>query len=87
MLWENLNYLERHQTQMNYPAYRAKGWPIGSAVTESGVKLFNKRFKGTEQFWNEAGAEAILALRALWLSQDQRWHHYWLYGHFLRKVA
>ena len=87
VLWENLTYLERHQGQMKYPEYRGKGWPIGSGVTESGVKLFNKRVKGTEQFWNEAGAEAILALRALRLSQDNRWHHYWLWGHLPRKAA
>lgn len=87
VLWENLTYLERHRGQMDYPAYRARGWPIGSGVTESGVKLFNKRVKGTEQFWNESGAEAILALRALYLSQDDRWGHYWLYGQLLRKAA
>lgn len=87
VIWENLTYLERHQGQMDYPGYRAKGWPMGSGVTESGVKLFNKRVKGTEQFWNESGAEAILALRALWLSQDDRWHHHWLCGHLPRKAA
>lgn len=84
---ENLGYMERHQRQMDYPAYRARGWPIGSGVTESGVKLFNKRVKGTEQFWSEQGVEAMLALRALWLSQDDRWNHYWLCGHMLRKAA
>lgn len=87
VVWENLGYLERHQGQMDYPAYRHKGWPIGSGVTESGVKLFNKRVKGTEQFWNASGAESILALRALWLSQDDRWRHYWLYGHLPRMAA
>jgi hypothetical protein len=87
VVWENLGYLQKHQGQMDYPAYRARGWPIGSGVTESGVKLFNKRVKGTEQFWNESGAEATLALRALRLSQDERWHHYWLYGTLLRQAA
>ena len=87
VLQENLTYLQRHQTQMDYPYYRKRGWPIGSGVTESGVKQFNKRVKGTEQFWNQQGAEAILALRALWLSQDDRWHHYWLYGRLLRQAA
>jgi hypothetical protein len=47
-----------------YPHYRAKGWPIGSGVTEAGVKQFNKRVKGSEQFWHEEGVEPILALRA-----------------------
>ena len=46
-------------------------------MTESGVKQFNKRVKSTDQFWNEPGVEAILALRALWFSQDGRWLHYW----------
>jgi len=36
--------------------------------TEAGVKQFNKRVKGTEQFWSEDGVEAILCLRGLWLS-------------------
>ena len=87
VLQENLTYMQRHAGQMDYPTYRAKGWPIGSGVTESGVKLFNKRVKGTEQFWNEPGVEAIMALRAMWLSQDDRWHHYWWYGRVLRQAA
>lgn len=84
---ENLTYVRRHHRQMDYPRYRAHGWPIGSGVTESGVKLFNKRVKGTEQFWREEKVEAILALRALWLGQDERWQHYWLCGELLRNAA
>lgn len=72
-----VDYFEKHRAHMDYSAYRKKGWPIGSGVTESGVKQFNKRVKGTEQFWTPTGAEAILALRGLWLSQDDRWTHYW----------
>lgn len=87
VLSENLCYVQRHQKQMDYPRYRSLGWPIGSGVTESGVKLFNKRVKGTEQFWNEDGAESILALRALRLSQDARWQHYWLCGDLPRQAA
>lgn len=84
---ENLGYFSRHGHQMNYPQYRAKGWPIGSGLIESTVKQFNKRVKGTEQFWNEPGAESILALRALWLSQDDRWDHYWLCRKLPRQAA
>jgi hypothetical protein len=62
---------------MNYSEYRAKGWPVGSGNTEAAAKQFNKRLKGTEQFWAPKGAEAILNLRALWLSQDARWQRYW----------
>jgi len=77
VLANNLNYFRTHRRHMDYPTYRRKGWPIGSGVTESAVKQFNKRVKGTEQFWNVSGVESILALRALWLSQDDRWQRYW----------
>lgn len=77
VLANTLCYFEKHRPHMDYPAYRKTGWPIGSGVTESGVKQFNKRVKGTEQFWTPHGAEAILALRGLWLSQDDRWTRYW----------
>ena len=77
VLANNVGYFQTHRRHMDYPTYRRKGWPIGSGVTESGVKQFNKRVKGTEQFWSLAGVETILALRALWLSQDDRWQCYW----------
>ena len=41
------------------------------------MKQFNKRVKGTEQFWSEAGVETILSLRGTWISQDERWERYW----------
>lgn len=71
-------YFQKHRDQVDYPTYRAKGWPIGSGITESGVKLFGKRVKGTEQFWNVHGAETILALRSKWLSEDEESKYYWL---------
>jgi hypothetical protein len=77
VLASSVGYFQAHQRHMDYPTYRAKGWPIGSGVAESGVKLFNKRVKGTEQFWNPPQVESILSLRALWLSQDGRWSRYW----------
>ena len=77
-LASNVDYFTRHKDHIDYPAYRAKGWPIGSGITESGVKLFGKRVKGTEQFWSVEGAEAILALRSKWLSEDEESSYYWL---------
>ena len=74
----NVGYFQRHGGQMDYPRYRRLGYPIGSGITESGVKQFNKRVKGTEQFWNRQGVEPILALRGLWISEDRRWDDYWL---------
>ena len=80
VLSKTAGYFQRHRDQIDYPRYRAKGWPIGSGITESGVKLFGKRLKGTEQFWNVPGAEAIMALRSKWLSEDEQSKYYWL-GH------
>lgn len=77
VLANNVGYFTTHRAHMDYPRYRRKGWPIGSGVTESAVKLFNKRVKGTEQFWSIPGVESILALRGMWLSQDDRWSRYW----------
>jgi hypothetical protein len=74
---QNVGYFTRHRAHMDYPRFRGNGWPIGSGVTEAGVKRCNKRVKGTEQFWSEAGVEAILCLRASWISQDQRWERHW----------
>jgi hypothetical protein len=74
---QNVGYFTKHQEHMRYPEYRRKGWPIGSGVTEAAVKQFNKRVKGTEQFWSAGGIESILALRATWIDQDQRWERYW----------
>ena len=77
VLASNVAYFTTHRDHMNYPEYRRRGWPIGSGETEAAVKQFNKRVKGTEQFWSTDGVEAILALRALWVSQDDRWQDYW----------
>jgi len=77
ILAQNVGYFSKHKEHMRYPEYRAKGWPIGSGVTEAAVKQFNKRVKGTEQFWLREGVEPILALRSLWISQDERWEKHW----------
>jgi len=77
VLRQNVGYFTRHAAHMDYPESRRRGWPTGSGVTEAGVKQFNKRVKGTEQFWSEAGVETILSLRGTWISQDERWERYW----------
>lgn len=70
-----VGYFASRRERMDYPRYRRNGWPVGSVVTESGVKLFNKRVKGTEQFWTTSGAEAILQLRGEWLTEPQGLHY------------
>jgi hypothetical protein len=67
-----LGYVERNRERMDYPRYRRLGLPVGSALVESLIKQINHRVKGTEQFWNNGGLEAILQVRAAYLSQDGR---------------
>jgi hypothetical protein len=77
VLAANVGYFEKNAAHMDYPKYRRKGWPIGSGNVEAGIKQFNKRVKGTDQFWQPPGAEAMLNLRACLISQDGRWSRYW----------
>jgi hypothetical protein len=72
-----LTYLQNHQGQMHYPEYRRQGLPITSSYVESAVKQFNQRVKGTEKFWSEEGAEAILQLRADHLSDHEPLQRFW----------
>jgi hypothetical protein len=72
-----LTYLQNNQSRMQYAAYRRQGLPITSSYVESAVKQFNQRAKGTEKFWSEEGAEAILQLRGDYLSEDQPLNPFW----------
>lgn len=81
------SYFPNNWEAIDYPTYRASGWPIGSGVMEGGVKQFGIRLKGSEKFWNvfdteaergdKTGAEEMLALCALHFSEDGRWQRYW----------
>ena len=53
------------------------GCPITSSHMESTVKMFNRRVKGTEKFWSEEGAEAIVQLRAEHLSETEPLKTFW----------
>lgn len=77
ILAEALTYLTNQQSRMNYPAYRCWGLPITSSVMESTVKQINYRVKGSEKFWSQPGAEALLQLRADQLSDTAPLEHYW----------
>jgi hypothetical protein len=76
ILVQERGYLERNQPRMDYPSYRRQGLPWTSSHMESTVKRFNRRVKGSEKFWGESGAEAILQLRAAFLSEDDRLKHH-----------
>ena len=81
ILHRNAGYFTDNRAGMDYPRFRAEGWPIGSGVAEGSVKQFGIRMKGTEKFWNGfecgMGAEEMLALLALQRSEDGRWDHHW----------
>jgi hypothetical protein len=77
ILKDTLRYVENNRERMNYPSYRRMGLPISSAPVESTIKQVNRRVKGTEKFWLGGGAEAILQLRAAYLSEDDRASIYW----------
>ncbi len=67
-----LDYVQRNRERMDYPHYRRLGLPVSSSLVESLIKQINHRVKGTEQFWNDGGLEAVLQVRAAYLSQDDR---------------
>lgn len=74
---EALTYVHNNRARMNYPRYRRLGLPTSSAPVESTIKLVNRRLKGTEKFWLDGGAEAMLQLRAAYLSEDDRVSAHW----------
>lgn len=61
---------------MDYPAYRDRGWPIGSGTIKSTCRqLVALRLKGPGMHRTEKGALAITAFRATDI--NQYWHSTW----------
>lgn len=67
-----IDYVEKSCDKMDYPRYRREGLPVTSAMVESLIKQVSRRVKGTEKFWDKARLEAILQVRAAYLSDDGR---------------
>jgi hypothetical protein len=84
---ETLTCVTNNRQRMNYPEYRCLGLPVSSAPVESTIKQINRRMKGSEEFWLEGGAEAMLQLRAAQLSQDDRWKRSWARPRKHRRAA
>jgi hypothetical protein len=77
VLAEALSYLRNNTDRMDYPRYRREGLPTTSSLVESLVGEFNARVKGKQKFWNRpGGAEAVLQVRAAYLSEDGRLERY-----------
>ncbi len=77
IIWGVVDYVEKNKDKLNYPAYRRDGLPISSAPVESLIKRVNRRVKGTEKFWTREGLEAVLQVRAAYLSEDGRAEAHW----------
>jgi hypothetical protein len=63
-------YFASRVERMDYPSLRLDGLPIGSGAIESAADhVVQRRMKRSGMRWSEAGADAILALRARLRSQ------------------
>lgn len=68
-----VGYFFHNRQRMDYAAYRQAGLPIGSGTIESACKtVVQARMKQAGMRWSRDGAQAMLALRCLLLSN--RWH-------------
>jgi hypothetical protein len=69
-------YLYRNRARMRSDEYLANGWPIASGPVEGACKnLIKDRMERSGMRWTEAMAEAIIQLRAIYLSGD--FDRYW----------
>ena len=69
-------YLTTRQAQMDYPAFQADGWPIGSGMVESANKLVvEARMKGSGMHWAAGNVDGMLALRNAVC--NDRWEEVW----------
>jgi hypothetical protein len=77
LAFESSRYLKNNASRMRYDDYRRRGLPIMTSAVESTIKQINRRVKGSEKFWSEPGAEAILQLRADYLSETEPMTRFW----------
>jgi hypothetical protein len=71
-----LEYVTTHAARLDYPAFVARQLPIGSGAVESaGKSVIQARTKGAGMRWSGAGAQQVVALRAL--HRSGRWEAFW----------
>ena len=64
-------YLRRNRKYMKYDAYLRQGLPIASGCVEGACKnLIKDRMERSGMRWSLEGAEAMIQLRSLYLSDD-----------------
>ena len=72
------SYLYRNRHRMRYDEYLANRWPIARGAVEGACKnLIKDRMERSGMRWTEPMAEAIVKLRATYLSGD--FDRYWLF--------
>jgi hypothetical protein len=75
---QQVTYFRNHSHRMDYPAYLARGWQIGSGPVESACKtVVGNRLKGGGMRWGSDGADAVCHLRATYLSEPVCWNMLW----------
>jgi hypothetical protein len=81
---EQVNYLQKRQSFLEYPTYQQQGWPIGSGSVESSHKfVVQARLKGSGMHWKPEHINPMLALRLAWL--NERWAESWQQQEHLRQ--
>jgi hypothetical protein len=71
-----LEYVTTHAARLDYPAFVARRFPIGSGAVESSCKgVVQARTKGAGMRWSGDGAQRVVALRAL--HRSGRWDAFW----------
>lgn len=78
VLERTVGYYQRNQPYMHYDEYLARGWPIGTGVVEGACgHLVKDRMEQAGMRWTQAGAQAVLDLRAVRLTGT--WDAYWAF--------
>jgi len=71
-----LEYVTTNAPRLDYPAFMARRFPIGSGVVESRCKVVvQARTKGAGMRWSGVGAQRVATLRAL--HRSGRWDAFW----------
>lgn len=71
-------YLNNNQSRIDYQSYLKAGLMIGSGVVESSNRrVVTQRLKQAGMHWSKMGAEGVMALRAAYLSNSNRWSSFW----------
>lgn len=78
VLQEHMTFFENNAGRVRYAALVARRLPIGSGATEGSCKsVIGMRTKRSGQRWHPDGLEAVLTVRATWLSD--RLPQFWSY--------